>query len=238
MGAEMHRGPRGSCREGIIGLHGVNSCEYDNVLRQPEGRGSLVKLSQVVVNVCGRCPVLKSPMVYRKLIVPAWMFALMAVAWPWAIGATGAVEREALSSKERMSAPDGTVLVEAEKFDDFGGSGLDQQFMDQQLMDQMGSPYRLTHGMGRPVSDARTRFRVAGLGPFLGWVRTRDWGGAGQCAGPASTFSIDREQKTGWFVDEAPVDRDPNGSRSSWETSFKSNGPRTAMGPTVRVAKR
>lgn len=37
------------------------------------------------------------------------------------------------------------VLVEAESFNEKGGWVLDQQFMD-----QMGSPFLLAHGLGKP----------------------------------------------------------------------------------------
>ena len=40
-----------------------------------------------------------------------------------------------------------SVLVETESFDDYGGWSLDTQFMD-----QMGSPYLIAHGIGKPVS--------------------------------------------------------------------------------------
>ena len=53
------------------------------------------------------------------------------------------------------------VLVEAEQFADLGGWVVDQQFMD-----QMGSPYLLAHGLGVPVRDATTSrgfFRAAAL---------------------------------------------------------------------------
>ena len=43
------------------------------------------------------------------------------------------------------------VLVEAESFNEKGGWVLDQQFMD-----QMGSPFLLAHGIGKPVQDAST----------------------------------------------------------------------------------
>ncbi|MHC4323929.1 MAG: hypothetical protein ACYSUX_06625, partial [Planctomycetota bacterium] len=39
-----------------------------------------------------------------------------------------------------------TVLIEAEGFANRGGWVIDQQFMD-----QMGSPFLLAHGLGRPV---------------------------------------------------------------------------------------
>lgn len=61
------------------------------------------------------------------------------------------------------------VLVEAEDFDDFGGWTLDSQFEV-----QMGSPYLLAHGLGRPVADAVTRV-VLPAGRHAVWVRAKDW---------------------------------------------------------------
>ena len=43
------------------------------------------------------------------------------------------------------------VLIEAEDFASYGGWVLDSQFET-----QMGSPYLLAHGLGRPVADATT----------------------------------------------------------------------------------
>ena len=63
-----------------------------------------------------------------------------------------------------------TVLVEAERFDDPGGWVLDQQFMD-----QMGSPFLLAHGSGIPVADATTTVFFSESGRYKVWVRTRDW---------------------------------------------------------------
>ncbi len=85
----------------------------------------------------------------------------------------------------RESAPDGTVLVEAEMFDDFGGWVLDQQFMD-----QMGSPYLLAHGMGRPVADARTSIDIADSGRYRVWVRTRDWVAPWNAPGAPGRFQL------------------------------------------------
>jgi len=61
------------------------------------------------------------------------------------------------------------VLVEAEAFADRGGWTVDQQFMD-----QMGSPFLLAHGLGTPVSDAVTSVKLE-PGTYRLWVRTRDW---------------------------------------------------------------
>ena len=64
------------------------------------------------------------------------------------------------------------ILIEAENFDDHGGWVLDQQFMD-----QMGSPYLLAHGLGSPVTDANTIATFPATGTYKVWVRTRDWTG-------------------------------------------------------------
>ena len=48
-----------------------------------------------------------------------------------------------------------TTVIEAEWFEDWGGWVNDTQFMD-----QMGSPYLLAHGLGKPVADAKMSFFV------------------------------------------------------------------------------
>ncbi|MGI9467165.1 MAG: FAD-dependent oxidoreductase, partial [Rubripirellula sp.] len=62
------------------------------------------------------------------------------------------------------------VFVEAESFQKRGGWKLDTQFIQ-----QMGSPYLLAHGLGRPVDDAITTINVAEEGNYRLWVRTKDW---------------------------------------------------------------
>jgi hypothetical protein len=62
------------------------------------------------------------------------------------------------------------VLVEAESFADLGGWVVDQQFMD-----QMGSPFLLAHGLGVAVKDATTTVTLPAPGYYRVWVRTRDW---------------------------------------------------------------
>jgi hypothetical protein len=69
-----------------------------------------------------------------------------------------------------LSAPGQQVLLEAEQFADLGGWDLDQQ-----TMDQMGSPYLLAHGLGVPVRDAVTVAKFPSPGAYRVWVRTRDW---------------------------------------------------------------
>jgi hypothetical protein len=70
------------------------------------------------------------------------------------------------------SASDATILIEAESFQELGG-----WVVDTQPIDQMGSPYLLAHGLGRPVQDASTTIEFAQQGEYRVWVRTRDWVG-------------------------------------------------------------
>lgn len=62
------------------------------------------------------------------------------------------------------------VLVEAESFEVKGGWVLDQQFID-----QMGSPFLMAHGMGRPVEDASTSVTIPKKGIWHVYVRTWNW---------------------------------------------------------------
>jgi hypothetical protein len=66
------------------------------------------------------------------------------------------------------------VLIEAEDFDDPGGWIVDSQFEV-----QMGSPYLLAHGYGRPVADASTVVPIANSASYEVWVRTKDWAPSG-----------------------------------------------------------
>jgi len=78
-----------------------------------------------------------------------------------------------------------TVLVEAESFEQLGGWVVDQQFMD-----QMGSPFLLAHGMGTPVDDARTVVQLPKPGSYRVWVRTRDWVAPWKAPGAPGRFQL------------------------------------------------
>ena len=62
------------------------------------------------------------------------------------------------------------VLVETESFQHKGGWVVDQQFTD-----QMGSPYLMAHGLGRPVEDAETTVTFPETGDYYVFVRTFNW---------------------------------------------------------------
>ncbi len=63
-----------------------------------------------------------------------------------------------------------TVLAEAEDFAEKGGWLVDQQFVE-----QVGSPYLLAHGLGNPVDNAVTNVNVSTTGTYRVWVRTKNW---------------------------------------------------------------
>jgi hypothetical protein len=81
-----------------------------------------------------------------------------------------------------------TVLVEAESFDNLGGWVIDQQFMD-----QMGSPYLLAHGLGVPVEDAETEVEFSKSGEYAVFVRTFDW------VGPWKGSNVPKAQRATGF---------------------------------------
>jgi hypothetical protein len=78
-----------------------------------------------------------------------------------------------------------TILVEAEAFTNHGGWVVDQQFMD-----QMGSPFLLAHGLGQPVSDAVTTVTFPAAGKYRVWVRTRDWVAPWKAPGAPGRFQV------------------------------------------------
>ena len=83
-----------------------------------------------------------------------------------------------------------TVFIEAESFNDWGGWVNDTQFMD-----QMGSPYLLAHGMGKPVADAKKTFKATG-GKYGVWVRTKYWTAPWHDGAGAGTFNLVVNGKT------------------------------------------
>lgn len=78
-----------------------------------------------------------------------------------------------------------TLMVETESFADTGGWVIDQQSMD-----QMGSPYLMAHGLGVPVADAVTRVTLSEAGRYRIWARTRDWVAPWQAPGAPGKFKV------------------------------------------------
>ena len=63
-----------------------------------------------------------------------------------------------------------SLFLEAESFAEHGGWKLDTQFID-----EMGSPYLLAHGLGKPVEDATAKVKFPQAGKYHVFVRTKDW---------------------------------------------------------------
>ena len=77
------------------------------------------------------------------------------------------------------------VLIEAEGFAELGGWVIDQQ-----AMDQMGSPYLLAHGLGVPVAAATTTVNIPEGGTYRLLVRTRNWVATWQASGAPGKFQL------------------------------------------------
>jgi hypothetical protein len=100
--------------------------------------------------------------------------AALACASGWCILALAAI----------ASAADG-ILVEAESFERHGGWSLDTQFIQ-----NMGSPYLLAHGLGRPVDDATTTVKFPEAGTYRVFVRTKDWVARWKAPGQPGRFQV------------------------------------------------
>jgi hypothetical protein len=96
----------------------------------------------------------------------------LAALLPGAVARAAETESAETESAETESAEteSAEIFVEAESFAAPGGWQLDTQFIQ-----QMGSPYLLAHGLGRPVDDAVTGVKVVQPGTYRVWVRTMDW---------------------------------------------------------------
>ncbi|MCT4646754.1 MAG: FAD-dependent oxidoreductase, partial [Carboxylicivirga sp.] len=78
-----------------------------------------------------------------------------------------------------------TLLIETESFDNKGGWVIDQQFMD-----EMGSPYLMAHGLGKPVKDAQTTIQLPASGTYYIHVRTKNWAARWSTSGAPGQFKI------------------------------------------------
>lgn len=77
------------------------------------------------------------------------------------------------------------MLVETEYFENKGGWVVDAQFMD-----QMGSPYLMAHGLGKPVADAETLVKFPIAGSYHVWVRTFNWNAPWDAAQAPGIFQL------------------------------------------------
>ena len=77
------------------------------------------------------------------------------------------------------------LLIEAESFNNSGGWQLDTQFIR-----EMGSPYLLAHGLGRPVKDATTTVQFPESGTWHVFIRTKDWVARWNATGQPGKFQL------------------------------------------------
>ena len=73
-------------------------------------------------------------------------------------------------SGREVSSTNRYIWLETELFEEKGGWSVDSQFFE-----TMGSAYLLATGLGIPVPDARTTFRVSRDGYYILWMRTKNW---------------------------------------------------------------
>ena len=112
------------------------------------------------------------------------------------------------------------VFIEAEQFANHGGWELDQQSME-----QMGSPYLLAHGLGIPVPDATTQVEFPSAGSYRMWVRTRDWVAPWNAPGAPGKFQV--------WIDGKPV-RETFGTKSA--TWHWHDGGMVKVGKKAKIA--
>ena len=62
------------------------------------------------------------------------------------------------------------IWIEAESFEQKGG-----WLVVQQMIEGMGSPYLIAHGLGTPVKDAQTNVRIDTAATYNVYVRTYNW---------------------------------------------------------------
>jgi hypothetical protein len=90
------------------------------------------------------------------------------------------------------SAPAASALfIEAESFREKGGWVVDPQFTE-----QMGSPYLMAHGLGKPVRDAVTTVRFPRAGKYRLFVRTFNWTSPWTSGAGAGKFAVVINGKT------------------------------------------
>jgi|GEM_PF-456838 len=110
------------------------------------------------------------------------------------------------------------IFIETEQFSNKGGWCVDQQFID-----QMGSPYLLAHGQGIPVADAQTTVQVPTSATYYIYVYTYNW---------TSPFSD--EEGAGRFQLKVNGETMPGilgsaGSRWQWQLAGKKHLPKGTL---------
>ncbi len=96
------------------------------------------------------------------------------------------------------------LLIEAESFTNPGGWSLDTQFIR-----EMGSPYMLAHGLGKPVANASTTVEFPETGTYNVFVRTMDWVARWKAEGQPGRFQV--------LVDGKPLSETLGTTGAEWD---------------------
>ena len=98
------------------------------------------------------------------------------------------------------------IWIEAESFEQKGGWQVDQQ-----MIEGMGSPYLIAHGLGTPVKDALTNVRIDTAATYNVYVRTYNWTAPGHAATGPGGFKVAINGK------RLPVTVGQTGDRWQWQ---------------------
>ena len=98
------------------------------------------------------------------------------------------------------------ILIEAESFEQKGGWQVDQQ-----MIEGMGSPYLIAHGLGTPVKDALTNVRIDTAATYNVYVRTYNWTAPWHAATGPGGFKVAINGK------RLPVTVGQTGDRWQWQ---------------------
>ena len=100
----------------------------------------------------------------------------------------------------------GNIWIEAESFEQKGGWQVDQQ-----MIEGMGSPYLIAHGLGTPVKDALTNVRIDTAATYNVYVRTYNWTAPWHAATGPGGFKVAINGK------RLPVTVGQTGDRWQWQ---------------------
>ncbi len=120
------------------------------------------------------------------------------------------------------SAGAAELLIEAESFSNLGGWQLDTQFIQ-----QMGSPYLLAHGLGKPVADAVTTISINQADKYVVWVRTFDWVARWDAPGTPGRFQV--------LINDSQVGSDMGTSGKHWQWQNAGSVRLSAGDATLRL---
>ena len=98
------------------------------------------------------------------------------------------------------------IWIEAESFEQKGG-----WLVDQQMIEGMGSPYLIAHGLGTPVKDALTNVRIDTAATYNVYVRTYNWTAPWNAATGPGGFKVAINGK------RLPVTVGQTGDRWQWQ---------------------